>query len=139
MFVLALVPMLVSARPPTLQAASRFPSYQGQWVIINYWASWCGYCMEEVPELNAFYQRHKNKVQLFAVNQEALTTDELIEVIRASGLQYPSFSSDPKRYFRFRMRPLVGLPTTLVITPNGRLKRVFERAVTRKDLEKIIS
>ena len=26
--------------------------WQGQWVLINYWADWCGPCREEVPELN---------------------------------------------------------------------------------------
>ncbi|MEY3651017.1 MAG: hypothetical protein RLZZ351_382, partial [Pseudomonadota bacterium] len=39
----------------------RLSSYQGKWVLINYWATWCPPCLEEVPDLVALYDEHKGK------------------------------------------------------------------------------
>ena len=33
--------------------------YKGKWVIVNYWATWCPPCQEEIPDLVDFHDRHK--------------------------------------------------------------------------------
>ena len=35
--------------------------YQGKWVIVNYWATWCGTCMKELPDLVAMHENNKDK------------------------------------------------------------------------------
>ena len=36
--------------------------WRGRWVFINYWASWCEPCLEEISEFNQFYQANKDKM-----------------------------------------------------------------------------
>ena len=36
-----------------------FSSLKGKWVFINYWASWCQPCIDEIAELNRFYEKNK--------------------------------------------------------------------------------
>lgn len=42
--------------------------YKGSYVLINFWATWCQYCDEEMPDLVAFQKKHKNEVTVLAVN-----------------------------------------------------------------------
>jgi len=36
-------------------------NYKGKWVLVNYWATWCPPCLEEVPDLVNLYDKHKQK------------------------------------------------------------------------------
>ena len=54
---------------------------RGKWVFINYWASWCHTCIDEIPELNRFYEQNKN-IALFAVNYDALQLDMQQKLIK---------------------------------------------------------
>ncbi|GAB7388357.1 TlpA disulfide reductase family protein [Bacillaceae bacterium] len=50
----------------------------GKPVVINFWASWCGPCREEAPELVRLYDRYRDKVEIYAVNLTA--NDDLHDV-----------------------------------------------------------
>ncbi len=42
--------------------------YQDQWVIVNFWATWCGPCIREIPELMAFADRHLGSAQVVGLS-----------------------------------------------------------------------
>ena len=41
---------------------------KGKKVILNFWATWCGPCQQEMPDMEAFYKEHKENVEILAVN-----------------------------------------------------------------------
>ncbi len=132
-------PAVVSAVTPTNSFIVRdpvnFSNYQGKWIVISYWATWCNYCMEEISELNAFYRAHQNQVMLFGVNYEDGSVAGLAERMQESGVAFPTFAYDPTQYFAFHMEKISGLPTTLLIGPDGKLKRILQGPQTKRSLE----
>lgn len=47
-----------------------FNSSEGKVVFINFWASWCGPCVAEMPSLQALYNKHKNNVDFYFVARD---------------------------------------------------------------------
>lgn len=101
-----------------------FSELAGKWVFINYWATWCQYCLDEIPEFNRFYESQKNhQLQVFAVNYDALPIDEQKTLIKQFDIHYPSLSVDPAA--ALQLGDVRGLPITYVFNPQGKLSTVL--------------
>ncbi|HHT0594564.1 TPA: TlpA disulfide reductase family protein [Legionella anisa] len=97
-----------------------FASLKGKWVLINYWAGWCKSCIDEIPELNRFYQKHeKDPVVLFGVNYDGLPVHKQKRLIQKFNIQYPSLVTDPA--LALGLGDIIGVPVTFVINPKGEL------------------
>jgi thiol-disulfide isomerase/thioredoxin len=96
-------------------------AHRGEWLFINYWATWCKPCIREVPELNAL-----DGLEGFAVlgiNYDGEQGEELRAQETRLAIAFPTLANDPAARFGVE-RPQV-LPTTLVIDPRGSLHRVL--------------
>lgn len=115
-----------------------FSSLKGQWVFINYWASWCQPCLEEIPELNQFYQAHKKdkQVQLFAVNYDGLPVAAQKQLINQLGISYPSLSNNPARFLK--LGDITGVPVTFVFNPKGELSQTLYGPQSADFLQQLI-
>ena len=112
--------------------------YKGKWVIINYWASWCKKCFEEIPELNAFYNAHKNDdIIVFGVNYDQIQGDSLKKLAERMGIQFPILTSDPAIMLGISHVPEI--PTTYLITPEGKVKTQLIGLHSKRALENLIS
>jgi thiol-disulfide isomerase/thioredoxin len=109
--------------------------YRGRWILISYWATWCGYCMNEIPHLNAFYRAHRDKVAMFGVNYQDGSAEALSEHIRQSGVMFPTLAYDPRPYLPVRVH-INGLPAAILIGPDGRFKRLLTGSQTKQSLER---
>jgi len=92
---------------------------RGHVVLINFWATWCGPCKEEMPAL----KRLKESFAGSRFELLAITTDQQVEgirtFVRALGLDFPVLLDDRKDVSAaFGVR---GLPTTVLIDRQGRL------------------
>ena len=114
-------------------ASFPFSSLEGKWVFINYWASWCHPCRNEIPELNDFYNTNKkDTVALFAVNYDGLPNEKQMELASQFGIQYPSLSHDPA--LDLDLGEIQVLPVTFVFDPKGQLHDVLYGAQTMQGL-----
>ena len=144
-FILFVLSFLFSAclahAEPTLKDAEgndiAFSSLRGKWVLINYWASWCPTCLEEIPEFNRFYDGHKkNSVALYAVNFDGLTKAKQNILAKRFKIQYPSLIKDPSS--ELQLGDIRGIPVTFIFNPKGELVKTLYGGQTAETLNRVI-
>jgi thiol-disulfide isomerase/thioredoxin len=112
-------------------------SKRGEWVIINYWATWCAPCIAEMPELSAFIKERKD-VSGIGLAYEDTERQEIIDFLEKRPVDYPIAQidvDDPPADFATPR----GLPTTYLIAPDGTVARQFLGPIKEKDLEQAIA
>lgn len=92
--------------------------FQGRWVVINYWAQWCKPCLEEIPELNVFAEKHP-EVAVLGVNFDGAMGEELARQVAAFKIEFSLVLEDPAAVLGVP-RPQA-LPTTLILNPQGEI------------------
>ena len=108
------------ALPDANGKVHRLSDHRGQWVVINFWATWCGPCMVEIPELMRFHERHKDRDAIvIGVNFEKIDTPDLVKFIAEMGINYLVVRAGDKPILPFE--PLKGLPSTFFVDPHGEL------------------
>ena len=95
--------------------SKRLSDFEGQWLLINYWAAWCKPCVKEIPELNEINAR--SDVTVLAFNYDNLDAATLRKQIKQFDVQYRSVMNEPAELFN-QAKP-TGLPATLLINPKG--------------------
>lgn len=113
-------------------------SYQGKWVVVNYWATWCPPCIVEMPELQSFHDEHVNKDAIvIGINTELIGKQQLQSFLEDYFITYPVFRSKPTQQSELGLIP--GLPTTFLVTPEGEVVARQVGPVTRDMIEQFMN
>jgi peroxiredoxin len=115
----------------------RFSDLQGQPVLLNFWASWCPPCREEMPDIVEAYERHKGEgLVVLGVNlQEA--DSKIAAFVEDYGMEFPvaiDRSGDVGEAWRIG-GALEGLPSSYFIDAFGVVRQVSNQPLTAEDIE----
>jgi len=92
---------------------------RGKVVLVNFWATWCPPCREEIPDLIALQTRYRGTLQIIGIAQDSGTADEVKRFVRDHGMNYPSLLSTPEIERLFP--PVSALPTSFFLDRDGRI------------------
>ena len=110
--------------------------YRGRWVLVNFWATWCGPCLREIPELTWLFEKRSSRVIVIGVNFETINRRSLKNFIRKHKINYPVVRIGDEPLIPFE--PLPGLPSTFFVSPQGEYVARHVGALTARDIERFI-
>ncbi|MDW7660118.1 MAG: TlpA disulfide reductase family protein [Bacillota bacterium] len=109
-------------------------AYEGKTILLNFWATWCGYCVQEMPVLDAFNERDDLVVLAISVGENEDTVREYIEENGYSFEVFLDESGELGEAFG-----VTGLPTTLFLGPDFEYFYSFPGMLTEETLTEILS
>ena len=105
---------------------------RGNWVLVNFWATWCAPCLKEMPELDAFDAEHAN-AEVIGLAWEEIEVADLRAFLKTRPVRYPIAQVDVYQPPADLPTPR-GLPLSLLIDPEGRVHKQFLGPVTAAEL-----
>ncbi len=119
-------PIVPSALAPdftlrTLEGQNlRLGEQRGRVVLVNFWATWCGPCRQEMPHLNKLYDKYKSSgFVLLGVNVDE-DTRQAAGVASKLGVKFPVLPDSDKRVSK--QYDLSAMPSTVLIDRDGRVR-----------------
>jgi tetratricopeptide (TPR) repeat protein len=130
----------LKTRAQTVDGETKPIRTRNQATVINFWAPWCAPCQEELPVLSELSKRFGKNIEFIGVSVEKRKHGDVKAAIKKHDLKYAQFyANDALVESFFGADGEIPLPSTFVFSSEGTLQRVFTRAVSRQDLEALLS
>jgi len=108
----------LDGKPLTLAGA------HGKVVLLNFWATWCGPCRAEIPDLIELQTKYKDALQVIGLTVDDDDADTVRRVIVETGINYPVAMTSPD--VRIKYGGIAALPTSFVLNTEGRVMQKHE-------------
>jgi len=138
-FLLCLLPLLSSAAQAqgfsfkdTAGKIHSLTDYRGKWVLVNFWATWCPPCLEEIPDLVALYESRKD-VMVIGIVMDYRDPRTVLKFVDSLAISYPIVFGN--KSIVAQVGPVSMLPTTYLFNPAGRPAAYKVGIISRKSLE----
>ena len=114
----------------------RLQDYKGKWVLVNFWATWCPPCLEEMPDLQKLHEKRKDLV-VIGIAMEYKDPKYVLSFADDLLVTFPIVLGDPK--IAAQIGKISGLPTTYLYSPQGKLAAHNVGALTYQAVERYIA
>jgi thiol-disulfide isomerase/thioredoxin len=94
-------------------------NWNGKVVLVNFWATWCPPCREEIPELLELKREFKDKMEIVGISEDEDPPATVIKFAHAKGMTYPIVMATPELIEAYGGVP--ALPTSFLIDTQGRV------------------
>lgn len=117
--------------------------FKGNIIVLDFWATWCGPCIAEIPSLNRLQEKYASKgVKVVGVALASGEADEVKPFVGKNKMKYTVLMGDDEQVYDLNV---VAFPTTFLVTRDMRVYRKYLGAGPRKaaeleaDIEKLLS
>jgi thiol-disulfide isomerase/thioredoxin len=118
----------------------RIEDQRGQWVVVNFWATWCKPCLKEIPDLDAF-DAEREDVTVIGLAYEEISPEDMKAFLAGLPSGAPRYAITPLDVYDppADFETPRGLPLSFLIDPEGRLAKKFLGPVTSQELAETIA
>ncbi|MDP2315044.1 MAG: TlpA disulfide reductase family protein [Pseudomonadota bacterium] len=113
---------------------TKLSDYAGKMVVLNFWGSWCGPCVQEIPEFAAWAAKNTD-VPILGIAQGSGSGEKLAKSAARLGVTWAVLESDPAVLSAYGVNVY---PTTVIVGPDGAIKRVIRGAVDADGLDRAV-
>ena len=99
-------------------------SERGKVVLLNFWATWCGPCRAEIPDLIALQEKYAGKLQIIGLTVDEDDAEVVKEAVARTGINYPVAMTSSE--IRIKYGGIAALPTSFVLDTQGRVVQKHE-------------
>lgn len=139
---LALFATLATAPDFTLKSLDghdvRLSALRGKVVIVNFWATWCGGCKVEIPELiDAYRRHHADGLEIVGISMDDAGNDVVARFVKTKNVTYTIVRGDAavaSVYGGIRF-----MPQSFVVDRRGRIVKTFVGPPDPKELDALLS
>ena len=109
--------------------------WEGTPTVVNFWATWCGFCVEEMPDLQAAAEQLGDRVRFVGIDRQD-PRDAALTFLEETGVTYDQVASPSGDYYvRIGAR---GMPTTLFVDADGVVQYRHTGPLTREDVLRLV-
>src|ERR1700674_2974948 len=94
-------------------------NWEGKVVLVNFWATWCPPCREEIPELLELKKEYKDQLEIVGISEDDDPPASVLKFARQKGMTYPIVMATPGLIESYGGVP--ALPTSFLIDTQGRV------------------
>jgi thiol-disulfide isomerase/thioredoxin len=110
-------------------------SWRGKVIIINFWATWCGPCRAEIPDLVTLQEKYRDRLQVIGISEDEASPDIVKRFAADHHINYPVIMTTPEIGKLF---PGIGaLPTSFIIDRESRVVQkhvgMLQAAITERE------
>ena len=112
-------------------------SFRGKVVVLNFWATWCGPCRAEIPDLIALQNAYRGDLVVLGVSVDD-TPEKLLPYAAEFKMNYPVLVGNGHQDFQDAYGPMWGIPVSVIIDRNGLIAVRHSGIATKEQFEQEI-
>ena len=97
-------------------------SLRGKYVVLDFWGSWCGWCIKGFPEMKKYYEKYKDRMEILGIDCND-TEEKWRAAVEKNGLSWLHVRNADDRDVTI-LYGIQGFPTKIVVDPEGKILRV---------------